>query len=164
MQGHDEGEKMLKRVLLLVMILAVLVVQGCKMQGVESGEKPRTILQKTVDMRSGVFVFDDSKKSTSVAEKPVESISAEEAAHICRVVLGEAEEESGFKVAYLYIETIEYGNQSYYVMHVSWLVDDNHWSYIGEVIVSTNGEKIYSGAVDREGNYFLVEKLWEETG
>jgi hypothetical protein len=77
-------------------------------------------------------------------------------------VLGEAADDTGFRLAYRFVEAIEFEDQYYYVMYMSWLVDDNHWSYIGEVMVSASGDEIYSGAVDREGNYFIVEKLWEK--
>jgi hypothetical protein len=144
------------------MILTSLFLLSCQSQDIDSVEKQRNEILKAVDMLSGVLLFDDTNKDNNIPKKTSEGISEEDAANLCRIVLGEAADDTGFRLAYRCVETKEFEDQYYYVMNMSWLVDDIHWSYIGEVMVSVSGDEIYSGAVDREGNYFLVEKLWEK--
>jgi len=153
---------MYRRVLLSIIFLTSLFLLSCQSQDIDSGEKKRNELPKAVDMLSGMFVFDDSNKDTNVPKTTAGDISEEDAAILCRNMLGEAAGETGFLLSYRCVETIGFEDQYYYVMYMSWLVDDNHWSYIGEVIVSASGDEIYSGAVDQGGNYNLVEKLWEK--
>lgn len=88
-----------------------------------------------------------------------EYITAQEAEKLCGEVMGEVAEETGFPVSYRCQGAVSVGGKFYYVMHVSWLVDNSHWSYIGNCFVSCDGREIYDGIVS-EKEYKITKLLW----
>jgi len=148
------------KALLIIVILSLLFLLSCQSEVVGSEGISSDELPKTVEPPAGMLIFADNNSNTNEQAISVGGISEEDAANLCRTILGETAEETGFMLAYRCVEIIEFEEQNYYVLTISWLVDDNHWSYIGEVMVSASGDEIYSGIVDLEGNYYLVEKLW----
>ena len=163
---------MTKRVLFSVMFcLLILVLSACRMDVIGdmdktdetpvSNEIPQDLTTNCVDVLIDIPL--DS----------VTGISEYEAMILCREVLGEYDNfnedriiyfgfNTGFKFSYLCDAAVKCKDIQYYVMRVSWLVDDDHWSYIGKVMVSANGDEIYAYSIDQEGNYYLAEKLWEK--
>lgn len=152
---------MSKKFMAIIAVLPVLLLLSYQSQDIDNGQGSKNELLDDDETLKCAMMFSDSNEGNNAQLIPVEDVSVEDAANLCRTVLGETSEETGFKLAYRYVKTIEVNNRSYYVMIMSWLVDNNHWSYIGEVIVSTSGDEVYSGAINREGNYFFIEKLWE---
>lgn len=73
------------------------------------------------------------------------AITRDEAEKLCREVLEDKAEENGFPISYKAIGAIFIKEKIYYVMHISWLVNNNHWSYIGNCYVSIDGQEIYDG-------------------
>lgn len=92
------------------------------------------------------------KKSSRISEK--------DARNLCVKVLGEKDKEMNFKQSYQYEDTLMQNEKEYYIFYVAWLVDDNHWSSVGYVMVSAEGNEIFSGIKDDKGDYYLSEKIW----
>ena len=95
----------------------------------------------------------------SIATEQKNGITQKEAEELCREVLGEKAEENGFPISYRCISAVSANNKMYYVMHIAWLVDDNHWSYIGNCYVSSDGHEIYDGIVS-SGKYEMTDLRW----
>ena len=151
-----------KKLFPIVTILSLVFLFGCQSQypynlQTNSNGPPEPVFT-TIETPS----FDDSGKVIDIPLNSVNGISEEEALNLCFSIVGEKCEETGFRLAYHYVGAIEYEGAEYYVMNMTWLVDDNHWSYIGELIVSANGDKIYDGVIDEEGNYYLGQKRWQK--
>ena len=99
----------------------------------------------------------------------VKGISEEQVSILCRKVIGEKDNNTSpiykgfntdFELSYLCDGAIECRGVQYYVVRMSWLVDNNHWSYIGDLIVSANGYEIYSGLKHSDGTYSFGQMLW----
>ena len=153
---------MFKRLIQITILLTLLFISSGSLQDIDSRQESNGELHKAVVRPTSTMVSAGNNIVKNIPIDSVETISEVDAAILCRTVLGEKAKETGFLLAYRCDDIIEYQNQNYYVMIVSWLVDGYHWSYIGEVMVSKNGDEIYSGAIDREKNYYIVEKLWEK--
>lgn len=147
---------MIRKLLLIVVIMHLLFLLGCQLRNEDSGQE--AISEMTIEDQ---MVTPENYGSDSEANVlgPITINSEEVAIGLCRTVLGTTDEETGFKLSYLFEKEIEINGDNYFVMKVRWLVDNNHWSYIGEVMVSVNSGEIYAASTDREGNYFLWERL-----
>lgn len=109
-------------------------------------------------------------KPEDVKEIPLSDVEAltdqtvltqQEAEKLCGEVLGDKAEENGFPISYRCIGAVSANDQLYYVMHISWLVDNSHWSYIGNCFVSVDGQEIYDG-VASQGKYEMTKLRWEK--
>ncbi|MBQ8002649.1 MAG: hypothetical protein IJ297_04320 [Clostridia bacterium] len=106
-----------------------------------------------------------------ISEVPVKDVEAvvgengltsEEAEQLCFKVLGDKDEDmTGFPKSYKCIGGVSANNKLYYVMHITWLVDNNHWSYIGNCYVSSDGKEIYDGVV-QPAEYTIMDLIWHE--
>ncbi len=90
-----------------------------------------------------------------------QNITAEDAEKLCYSVLGEKDENTGFKFSFGFTETIEKDEKEYYVIRASWLVNNSHMSYIGDFFVSTDGKEIYSG-IALNGEYEIGNLIWSK--
>ena len=95
---------------------------------------------------------------TEEAQKKV--ITQYEAEALCAEVLGDKAEENGFPISYKCIDEISVDGKMYYVMHMAWYVNNDHWSYIGNCYVSHDGEEIYDGIVS-DGKYEMTKLRWK---
>ena len=91
----------------------------------------------------------------------VEGISQQEAEALCLPVLGDRDDTTGFTVSYRCIGAVEKDNRQYYVIDVSWLVDNSHWSHIGNLFVSADGKEIYDDTVN-QSEYIFEDILWSK--
>ena len=110
----------------------------------------------------------EQKVDKTIVEVPISDVESiangitkQEAENLCRDVLGEKAEENGFPISYRCISAVSVNDELYYVMHITWLVNGNHWSYIGNCFVASNGQKIYDGVVS-QGKYEMTELRWEK--
>lgn len=105
-----------------------------------------------------LLVFGGCSKVTNKNEI---SFEKEDAEKLCAEVLGDYAEETGFPISYKCIDKKTVDGKEYYVMHITWLVDNMHQSYIGNAFVSTDGEEIYDGIVS--GDEFEITSLrWKK--
>ena len=151
------------RLLSIIIFLNMMVLFGFQIKDVKSVQKESCRLPVSNDAPSCQLIPDNSNEAINEQINSVKIISEEDAINLCRTVLGDKAMENGFILGYRCDARIECNGTQYYVITMSWLVDDNHWSYIGELMISTNGNQIYSGTIDYDGNYYLDEKLWENS-
>ena len=97
----------------------------------------------------------------SIAEELKNGITKQEAEELCGQVLGERAEENGFPISYRCISAVSANDKYYYVMHISWLVNNSHWSYIGNCFVSIDGQEIYDGIVSQD-EYKMTQLRWKK--
>lgn len=97
----------------------------------------------------------------AAAKKQVGGLTSQDAEKLCRDVLGEKAEENGFPISYSCISAVSANDKLYYVMHIAWLVDNTHWSYIGNCFASSDGREIYDG-IALSGEYEISELLWKK--
>ena len=118
------------------------------------------------------FRFEEKTNKSEVVEVPVSDVESiakeqeggitkEEAESLCREMLGDKAEENSFPISYRCISAVSANNKLYYVMHITWLVDNNHWSYIGNCYVSSDGKEIYDGIVS-PAKYEMTELRWSK--
>ncbi len=97
-----------------------------------------------------------------IIEIPVESvkgITKDEAEKLCYSVLGEKDEKTGFVFSFATSGAVETNNKQYYVIRASWLVNNDHMSYIGDFFVSADGKEVYNGFV-QSGEYEITDIIW----
>lgn len=98
-----------------------------------------------------------------IADEENDVITAAEAEKLCRDVLGDEAEETGFPISYRCTGAVSADDELYYVMNIAWLVNGANWSYIGNCYVSSDGEKIYDG-VAYSGKHEITELRWKKQG
>jgi hypothetical protein len=91
----------------------------------------------------------------------VKGITQREAEELCYYVLGEKDEDTGFSFSFGTSGAVEKDRKQYYVIRASWLVDNNHLSYIGDFFVSADGKEIYNGTA-RPDEYIMLNIIWSE--
>lgn len=90
-----------------------------------------------------------------------ESITPKEAEELCYSVLGEKDEGTGFPFSFSATATLERNGIQYHVIRASWLVNNDHMSYIGDFFVSTDGKEIYNGFVGKD-EYTIESLIWSK--
>ena len=88
-------------------------------------------------------------------------ITPEEAEKLCYSALGEKDGQTGFPFSFATTETVEKDGEEYYVVRASWLVNNSHFSYIGDFFVKTDGKEIYNGFAD-DGEYTIENIIWSK--
>lgn len=91
----------------------------------------------------------------------VKGISAREAEALCCGFMGETDADTGFAFSFGTSGAVQNGEKQYYVVRASWLVNNDHLSYIGDFFVSADGKEIYDGVVT--GNlYEMMDLKWKK--
>ncbi len=98
---------------------------------------------------------------TPISVDDIKGITGREAEELCYYVLGEKDEDTGFTFSFGTTGAVQKGEKQYYVIRASWLVDNNHFSYIGDFFVSADGEEIYDGVVSGE-EYEMMDLKWKK--
>jgi len=88
-------------------------------------------------------------------------ITQQEAEKLCLDVLGDIAEENGYPISYRCIDTVSIDGKMYYVMYIAWLVNNSHWSYIGNCYVSFDGQEIYDG-IFTPAKYEIMGLRWNK--
>lgn len=107
---------------------------------------------------------DEIKSNSDIVPIPIEAvegITKQEAELLCYAVLGERDEETGFPFSFGTSAAVEKDKKQYYVVRVSWLVDNSHLSYIGDFFVSADGKEIYDGLALPD-EYKMGNIIWSE--
>ncbi len=139
--------KKILSILCIVIIFATFIGCGTEGEPVEN-----------IEARS-VVEFPLSEAEALANQKG--NITKQEAETLCRDVLGEKAEETGFPVSYSCIGAASADDTVYYVMRIAWLVEGTHWSYIGNCFVSLDGKEIYDG-IALSGEYTMTKLRWRE--
>ncbi len=85
------------------------------------------------------------------------TITPKEAENLCYTVMGEKDEATGFPFSFGVTGTEEIDGEEYYIIRATWLVNNDHMSYIGDFFVTTDGKKVYTGFV--QGDEYTIENL-----
>ena len=89
----------------------------------------------------------------------VKGITQGEAEELCYYVLGDKDKDTGFAFSFGTAGAVEKDKKQYYVIRASWLVNNNHLSYIGDFFVSADGKEIYEGSA-RPDEYIMLNIIW----
>ena len=144
-----------KKRIFIVGIL-VLVIAGC--------------ICFTRFLKNEEIINDESKKESEIIEQtdfvqiPIDSVSGittKKAEELCYNVLGKKDEKTGNLFSYGVSDAVKKGNREYYIVRVSWLVNNDHMSYIGDFFVSSDGSKIYNGFA-KPGEYEMGDIIWSK--
>jgi len=82
-------------------------------------------------------------------------ISVEEARKMLEDKYGTEDVDTGYPYSYGYDSKVTIDGQDYYNFRMTWLVDNDHMSYLTNMFVATDGSAIYSGASDGNGGWEL---------
>ncbi len=149
---------------IITMILAFCVgtkVDNTPISSKLSNNANDTITKIPIEESADYIVEVPISDVESIAKEQEHGITEQEAEILCRDVLGDKAEENGFPISYRCISAVSANDKLYYVMHITWLVDNNHWSYIGNCYVSSNGKEIYDGIVSA-GKYEMTKLRWKK--
>ena len=103
-------------------------------------------------------------EQTDFVQIPIASVSGittKRAEELCYNVLGKKDEKTGNLFSYGVSDAVKKGNREYYIVRVSWLVNNDHMSYIGDFFVSSDGSKIYNGFA-KPGEYEMGDIIWSK--
>ena len=103
-------------------------------------------------------------EQTDFVQIPIDSVSGittKRAEELCYNVLGKKDEKTGNLFSYGVSDAVKKGNREYYIVRVSWLVNNDHMSYIGDFFVSSDGSKIYNGFA-KPGEYEMGDIIWSK--
>ena len=151
-------------IVLLIVAIVILIYAGLRIVNVSDGNDVLTNIENVTETETtktpGEIVEIDLSDIEAIAQNK-NYLTKHEAEELCLDVLGDTAEENGFSISYSCIGAVKADDELYYVMHIAWLVDNNHWSYIGNCYVSIDGEEIYDG-VAFSGEYEMTELIWEK--
>ena len=144
---------MSNKFLSIIVLISMLLLGGCQ---TNDGDIP---------------LIHDNNKGVNVPMDSVKGLSPDEAISLCYEKLGETDGEGGYdrgnntgnKIGYRCVGAVKFKDKNYYILYTSWLVSNNHWSYIGYTLVSADADEIYDGAIDSDGNKKKKKKIWEKT-
>lgn len=88
-------------------------------------------------------------------------ITPEEAERLCLEILGDKAEETGFPMSYRCMGTFSEKDKTFYVIEIRWLVNNSHFSYIGNCFVNLDGSEIYNGIAIAEETK-ITDLLWKK--
>lgn len=97
----------------------------------------------------------------SLIREKRDGITMENAEKLCREIMGEKSEETGFPISYRCTGAVSYNDKLYYVINITWFVNDTHWSYIGNCFVSFDGQEIYDGVVSQD-EILITDLRWKQ--
>ncbi len=137
--------------ILWIFIIVIAFYAGTKFGNVSVDNEP---IPQTDDI---ISVSDDA---TTAGQKQ-NVITQQEAEKLCLEVLGDTAQENGFPISYRCIDTVSIDDKMYYVMHIAWLVNNSHWSYIGNCFVSLDGDEIYDG-IFTPAKYEIMGLRWNK--
>ena len=160
---------MKKKISILVLWGATIVLAFSAGLKIENDSNENKLINKTDDTITETKTIQDFDDIVEISISDIEviaqqnqnSLTQQEAEKLCRDVLGDKAEENGFPISYRCISAVSANDKLYYVMHITWLVDNNHWSYIGNCYVSSDGQEIYDGIVS-PAKYKMTELRWEK--
>lgn len=139
-------------VILSIAILTILFFIGTTYHWASTTE-----IKDNVDYIAEVPISDVE----AIAKEQENGITKQDAEKLCQKILGDKAEENGFPISYRCISAVSANNKLYYVMHIAWLVNNNHWSYIGNCYISSDGQEIYDGIVS-QSEYTMTELRWKK--
>ncbi len=144
--------------ILLILLSASIVMAGCTKEALKSDEDT-TVPTESTEATDASDV--NEKKISWIELDDVNGITADEAIALCESVIGTVDEISGFEIGYSVVGAGEYEGEQYYIINVTWFVENHHWSYVGNWAVSADGDKIYD-ADYRDENCCLHDVHWEK--
>ncbi len=144
--------------ILLILLLASIVMAGCTKEALKPDEDT-TVPTESTEATDASDV--NEKKISWIELDDVDGITADEAIALCRSEVGTVDDETGFEISYRLIGAGEYEGEQYYILRMEWLVDNNHWSYIGDLAVSAKEDKIYDTHC-RDEDCTLSDVWWEK--
>lgn len=119
---------------------------------VEEGESEDNAGEETGDNEDGSPAED---VSDSDGENSGSEFTQEDALALLQETFGAEDADTGFPFSYQYVEVSEVDGVSYYNFRMSWLVENDHYSYLGNMFVALDGSVVYSGIDDGNGGWVL---------
>ena len=134
---------MTKKIFYIIAVtILFLAIGGCNKAGVQNN-----------DTTTG--------RITEISINDVNGISPSQAEELCYSFMGKEDEETGFLFSFGAEGAIEKDKKQYYVIRASWLVENSHLSYLGNLFVSADGKEIYDGTAIM-GEYEIMNRVWRE--
>lgn len=146
-----KGRASVKKIFISVLCIALILVAFTACIKKDSKEE---ISESSEITEVSIEEFEKETKNKN-------GLTAKEAENLCYTVLGDKAEENGFPISYRCMGGILVGDKAYYVMNITWLVNESHWSYIGNAFVSVDGREIYDG-VALDGTYEMANLRWKK--
>lgn len=106
----------------------------------------------------------ETETNHTIVEIPVDKvkgITKKQAEELCYSVMGKKDADTGFAFSFGVSGAVEKDNKQYYVIRASWLVNNNHMSYIGDFFVSSDGKEVRKGLA-LQGEYEIGELIFED--
>lgn len=97
---------------------------------------------KTNDTKTNITT-NSANATNAIIDSVSQTISKDAAEKIAEAKYGTKDEMTGNTISYGYVATVQDKNgNKYYAFRESWLVDNNHMSFLQNVFVSIDGQKI----------------------
>ena len=148
--------KLKKIPVFIIIILAILfpavIIYSRISAPEEENDKDEHIIPDIIEEVEISYVESEAKEN---------GITMKEAEELCHEVLGDIAYETGFPITYKCINAVAAKGKLYYVMNISWFVNETHWSYIGNCFVSSDGDEIYDGIANSDG-YEMTQLRWKK--
>ena len=149
-------KKILSVILVLIFVFAFIRISTSTYENIKRRDDATVQNQETA--------IGETKKDgdiTPISVDDVRGITGQEAEELCYYVLGEKDEDTGFVFSFGTSGAVQKDEKQYYVIRASWLVNNDHFSYIGDFFVSADGKEIYDGVVSGE-EYEMTDLRWKK--
>lgn len=137
----------------LIVIIIILCILGGVMYAKNKNKQEKDEIN-TTESKNVIANTQNQKntnivnESTTTVDKVDKNITQEEAEKILEKKYGTVDTETGNTMSYAYITKIkDKEGKEYYAFRESWLVDNNHLSFLQNIFVSLDGKKIETTSV-----------------
>lgn len=137
----------MKKVLILILVICLLFFGFMYIKSKNNNEKnlleEKEINSSINEKINSNIAQNEISQNTEISNKTNGEITQEEAVKIAENEYGTSDIETGNTMRYVYITTVKDKNgNKYYAFRESWLVDNDHLSFLQNVFVSLDGKTI----------------------
>ncbi len=143
-------------VLILLLVFAVIRIATSTYENMK--RRDNTLVQ---ERETAIGETGANAAITPIPVDNVKGITAREAEALCYEFMGEKDADTGFAFSFGTSGAVQRGEKQYYVIRASWLVNNDHLSYIGDFFVSADGKEIYDGVVSGD-TYEMMDLRWKK--
>lgn len=137
---------MKKQISALVLIAALCTM--CASCSAKNGAAPASTTGKSTAVLTTQKTQPGSTQPVSPTKPLVKTkITTVQAEKLLLKYYGIKDKKTGNTYSYAYLKTVAIDGKKYYAYSVNWLVDGDHYSFVGNIFVSLDGKAIYTGKV-----------------
>ena len=141
-----------------ILLAALLLIMIC---GTSCSENNENQGSAKIEQETENYELPSDADIIEIPLEQVNGITKAEAEQLCYFALGDKDEQTGFPFSFGIAGAVEATGKQYYVIRASWLVNNDHLSYIGDFFVRADGNVIFDGFAQSD-SYIMTNIVWSK--